>query len=133
MGDTVEGGCFCGSLRYRAGGETLARALCHCRSCRRATGGASVAWITFPEDVVVFTRGEPATYSSSPGVTWMFCRNCGTLVAYRRESRPGEIDLTTASLDEPDGFAPEVEIWTRDKLSWVRLDADLPHRLALSE
>ena len=132
MDKTIEGGCFCGQLRYRASGETLVRAVCHCRSCRRATGGPSVAWATFSRHAVSVT-GEASLYSSSPGVEWIFCGNCGTLVAYRRDSRPDEIDLTAASLDEPDDLPPTIEIWTEDKLSWVRLNDDLPHRLRVTE
>ena len=132
MDETIEGGCFCGRLRYAASGEPLVRAMCHCRSCRRASGGPSVAWATFPRSAVDIA-GEPSLYSSSPGVEWIFCGRCGTLVAYRRDSRPDEIDLTTASLDAPDAFPPVIEIWTEDKLSWVRLNEDLPHRLRVSE
>jgi hypothetical protein len=132
MDNDIEGGCFCGRLRYSAGEEPLVRAICHCRSCRRASGGPSVAWVTFARQAVTIT-GEASRYSSSPGVEWMFCGNCGTLVAYCRDSRAGEIDLTTASLDAPDALAPTIEIWTQDKLSWVRLNDDLPHRLRVEE
>lgn len=132
MDKAVEGGCFCGRLRYRSDGETLVTALCHCRSCRRASGGASVAWVTFPSQAVTLT-GDPSIYASSPGVEWIFCGTCGTLVAYRRDTRPGEIDLTAASLDAPDDFPPAIEIWTEDKISWVRLNDDLPHRLRVTE
>jgi hypothetical protein len=37
------------------------------------------------------------------------------------------LDVTVASLDDPDAFPPEVAIWTEDKLPWVKLD---PSRLA---
>ena len=63
----------------------------------------------------------------------MFCGQCGTLVAYRRDTRPNEIDLTAASLDVPDDLGPTIEIWTEDKISWVRLNDDLPHRLRVTE
>jgi hypothetical protein len=133
MDKTIEGGCFCGRVRYRAAGDPLVRAMCHCRSCRRAAGGPSVAWVTFPREAVSITGSEPALYSSSPGVEWMFCRQCGTLVAYRRDTRPNEIDLTAASLDVPDDLGPTIEIWTEDKIPWVRLNDDLPHRLRVTE
>lgn len=132
MSKAIEGGCFCGRLRFSATAEPLFETLCHCRSCRRASGGASVAWVTFRDEAVAL-RGEPSVYSSSPGVEWLFCGNCGTLMAYRRASRAGEIDLTTISFDEPEAFAPTVEIWTRDKLSWVPLNETLPHRLEVKE
>ncbi len=42
-----EGGCLRGAVRYRVEGEAVARTLCHCVSCHRATGGASVGWAVF--------------------------------------------------------------------------------------
>ena len=36
----LEGGCYCGAVRYVAAGEPVLRAQCHCRACRRISGGA---------------------------------------------------------------------------------------------
>ena len=47
----TEGGCLCGAIRYRVIAEPIARSICHCLSCRRASGAPSVAWAVFrPED-----------------------------------------------------------------------------------
>ena len=106
----VEGGCLCGAIRYRVSGDPVATTLCHCRSCRRATGGTNVAWAVFDHGDFKWLTGYPAAYSSSPGLEWLFCRGCGTLVGYRRSSRPDHMDVTVGSLDEPDRFPPAVEI-----------------------
>lgn len=124
----MEGGCFCGDLRFSVEGEPIARTLCHCRSCRRASGGASVAWAVFPLDTFQALAGEARWYASSSGVEWGSCGRCGSLVLYRRASRPEHIDVTTVSLDEPDAFPPTVEIWTQDKLAWEQLNDALPHK-----
>jgi hypothetical protein len=39
-----QGGCLCNSIGYRLTGVPLAQSLCHCRSCRLASGAPSVAW-----------------------------------------------------------------------------------------
>jgi hypothetical protein len=128
MAESKEGGCLCGAVRYRVTGDPLARTLCHCRSCRRATGGVSVAWAVFPAEDVVVTEGEVTEYSSSPGIYWGFCGACGGLVGYRRDSRPDHRDITTATLDDPDAFPPTVEIWTGEKIGWEMLNDALPHK-----
>ena len=128
MADDATGGCLCGAVRYRASGEALARTLCHCASCRRATGGVSVAWAVFPKDAVTFT-GEVSEYSSSPGIFWRSCARCGSLVGYRRDTRPDHTDITTATLDDPGAFPPTVEIWTGERIAWEQLNPALPHKL----
>lgn len=124
----MQGGCFCGRIRYSAEGAAVARTLCHCRSCRRATGGASVAWAVFAKSNLSVLSGQARWHNSSPGIRWGFCRDCGTLLFYERDSRPVHTDVTTVSLDEPDAFAPTVEIWTQDKLEWEQLNERIPHK-----
>lgn len=123
---TQSGGCLCGAIRYRITGPAQATSLCHCNSCRRATGGPSLAWAIFDEDKVEITQGELAIYSSSPGVERGFCSHCGTSLTYRRANRPGLFDVTTASLDDPEAFPPTKEIWIEEKLSWEAANPALP-------
>jgi hypothetical protein len=122
-----EGGCLCGAVRYRVTGEPTALVLCHCRSCRRAAGAPSLAWAIFRAADFSFTRGEPKKFRSSPGVDRTFCGNCGTSLGYIDADRPEVADVTAASLDEPDRFAPQREIWVGEKIAWETLHPALPH------
>lgn len=128
MSKTAEGGCLCGAVRYRVSGDPVATTLCHCRSCRRASGGTNVAWAVFDNGDFGWLAGEPAAFSSSPGIEWLFCRDCGSLVGYRRSSRPDHMDVTTGTLDDPDLFPPAVEIWLDQRIGWETLDPRLPKR-----
>lgn len=122
----AKGGCLCGAVRYRVSGVPQATSLCHCESCRRATGGPSLAWAIFLEEAFEITRGELAVYASSPGVERGFCARCGTSLTYARANRPGLFDITTASLDDPGAFPPSKEIWVEERLSWVAANPALP-------
>lgn len=115
-----EGGCLCGVMRYRITSAPRANALCHCRSCQRASGAPSVAWTVVISSDFTFTQGTPALFRSSPGVMRTFCDRCGTPLTYQRETETQTIDVTTASLDSPNDFAPACEIWLSDKISWER-------------
>jgi hypothetical protein len=123
---TATGGCLCGAVRYRTSGPASALSLCHCVSCRRAAGAPSLAWAIFPEDKVEITSGAVAEFESTPGVTRGFCARCGTSLTYARANRPGLFDVTTASLDDPEAFAPTKEIWTEERLTWVAPHPTLP-------
>ena len=127
-GERHEGGCLCGAVRYCVSGEPIATTLCHCGSCRRASGGTNVAWAVFDRESFEWLSGEPASYSSSPGIEWLSCARCGSLVGYRRASRPDHMDITTGTLDDPGRFPPQVEIWVGQKIAWETLDPDLAKR-----
>ena len=123
---TLEGGCFCGAVRYRITAAPLTTSICHCRSCRRAAGAQSVAWLVVARSA--FSLSDSArTFRSSPGVERTFCPTCGTSLTYSHDSSRATIDVTTASLDEPERAAPAREIWLEDRLGWEPLDSTLPH------
>jgi hypothetical protein len=113
------GGCLCGAIRYRITAAPRMTSLCHCRSCRLATGAPAVAWVILPGDGLVFDRGEPARFASSPGTWRTFCGRCGTSLTYQRDDCPDSIDIHTATLDDPDRFPPVREIWLEDKIAWM--------------
>ncbi len=103
-------------MRYRIRGPVLSSALCHCRSCRRASGAPTVAWLTLARTDVQLT-GSPVRFESSPGIVRQFCGRCGSPLTYEIVAEP-TIDLTTATLDEPSAFPPTHEVWLEHRLSW---------------
>jgi hypothetical protein len=124
--DLREGGCFCGKVRYRVSGMPQTSAICHCASCRRASGAQSVAWVTFPYRDFSFISGNPVEYHSSTEVIRTFCGVCGTSLTYRHGGDPDSIDVTVASLDDPDEFPPARHIWLEDKVGWETVNDGLP-------
>jgi hypothetical protein len=120
------GGCLCGGVRYELTGEVRNLCYCHCNSCRRASGGLMVAWGTVDRNAFRVMVGALVEYRSSPPVLRGFCAACGGALTYRHEERPGEIDFTLVTLDEPAELAPERHLWVADKLPWVKISDGLP-------
>src|SRR3954466_14002850 len=54
-----EGGCACGSVRYRLTSEPLFTHCCHCLNCQRQTGSAFVVNVLRQADRVELLAGEP--------------------------------------------------------------------------
>ena len=123
---TIEGGCLCGAVRYRASGNAYGITHCHCRTCRRASGAPLVTWAGFDSDKFNFTQGQPVSYASSQNVVRTFCGRCGTALTYRRLDLPDSVDLTLGSMDDPEQLNPQDHTWTESKLSWIRFGDDLP-------
>lgn len=122
---SIEGSCACGAIRYRAVGKPMASMICHCQSCRRSAGSPVVAWLTFSKEAFRFIRGQPSVLQSSASATRTFCAACGTPLTYENTARALEVDVTTCSLDDPEGFPPSYHAWLHDDLSWVRFGDDL--------
>ncbi len=85
-----------------------------------------VAWATFQEVNVRVTDGALKFHESTRGVRRGHCPACGTSITYQSSARPGEIDLTLVSLDNPAEFRPTAHIWTEDKLPWLTPSDGLP-------
>jgi hypothetical protein len=75
----LEGGCYCGAVRYVAEGEPVLRAQCHCRACQHISGGALNLFMLMPAEGFAYTRPDKAD-----GVTREFCAVCGTHMITRR-------------------------------------------------
>ena len=113
-----QGGCLCSAIRFRISGEPVFSSICHCVTCRRASAAPSVAWLTFDRSQVEILSGDPRTYRSSQGVLRQFCGTCGSQISYDCATSPTMIEITTASLDNPNLFPPTMEVWLEHRLSW---------------
>ena len=126
MDGILTGHCLCGALCYDCGPPLYPPTLCHCASCRRASGAHAVGWLTVRAGDLRYTRGAPREIESSPGVVRAFCGRCGSPVSYRTARRPDEIDVTIGTLDAPGRAAPADHIWMADAAPWDRPGDGLP-------
>ena len=124
----LEGGCYCGNLRYVAEGEPMMKAQCHCRECQYITGGSPNMFIAMPIDGFKYTKGTPKQFARSDlprPVTREFCPECGTHVVTRPQ-RPVVV-VKVGSLDNPALFGgPDMAIYTIDKQSFHHIPDGLP-------
>jgi hypothetical protein len=118
---SITGGCYCGDVRFNARSAPIHFANCHCENCRRAVGAQAVAWITVKRADFRYDKGVPTKYQTETGAWRTFCSRCGTSLTYDHDARPDEIDITTASLDSPEAFAPTRDVFPEEKLPWVEL------------
>lgn len=114
-----EGGCHCGAVRYALAKKPSGSMICHCRTCRAITGAPVVAWLSLHAEAFEITRGAPKRYASSDNVVRQSCGRCGTQLTYARADDESEIDVTTASLDDPNAFPPTHHSWLKHDLDWI--------------
>ena len=103
----LQGGCYCGAVRFEAEGDPVMRAQCHCRECQYITGGGPNFFLMMPADGFRYVKGEPKGFTRGDlerPVTREFCPDCGTHLATRPPGRP-TIVVKVGSLDDPiNGF-----------------------------
>ncbi|ETR77916.1 hypothetical protein X566_09800 [Afipia sp. P52-10] len=125
----LEGGCYCGNVRYVAEGDPAMKAQCHCRECQYITGGSPNMFMLMPSSGFRYTKGEPKQFSRSDldnPVTREFCPNCGTHLLTRRPGLPPVI-IKIGTLDDPAQFGePQMAIFTVDKQSFHQIPQGVP-------
>lgn len=120
MPDPTEfsGRCYCGSLRYKAGGPVQLKAQCHCRECQYISGGGPNYFMILPAASFEWTKGTPQTFARSDlenPVTRCFCGTCGTHIL--TELTDGErVVLKVGTLNDPLVYGgPKIAIYTCDE------------------
>ncbi len=125
MSDRMTGGCQCRRVRYAVEVEGDDAYLCHCRMCRHATGGASIAFVSVALAGLAW-ESEPDWYRSSPIAERPFCAACGTPLGFRFVEGATRMDLTLGSFDAPERFRPVHNYATESMLpAWLEC-AHLP-------
>ncbi len=121
------GGCLCGAITFRARGEPLDVASCHCVNCRKMTGAAFATFVVFRPDQFEWTKGDIAAYAATPDYQRGFCRECGSSVAFWRASEADKwIAAWAGSLDQADKLEPRHHIFAKHELPWLHLEDGLP-------
>ena len=119
MNNIIEGGCFCGSVRYSFEPGNYPSANCHCSICRRISGAAFVSWIAVPTSCFNYSIGDPKKLISSSHGARYFCDACGTPLTCVLDEDKKNIYVTICSLDNPGDFEPKEDIYVEDILDWV--------------
>lgn len=125
----LEGGCYCGKLRYQAEGTPMMKAQCHCRECQYISGGAPNLFMLMPAQGFSYTQGEPKQFTRSDldyAVMREFCAECGTHLITRRPGLPAVV-LKIGTLDEPAQFGgPKLAIFTVDRQDFHTIPEEMP-------
>jgi hypothetical protein len=126
---TYTGGCACGRVRYEIREPPRVAFSCYCRACQRYTGSACMSAMLVPARAFTLTRGEPAQYRSKGDsgfeITRCFCGHCGSPVVTRLGRLPDEVGVPAASLDDPSGFKPTMNLFTAFAQPWAPMNPEL--------
>ncbi|WP_282608157.1 GFA family protein [Pelagibius sp. Alg239-R121] len=97
-GNSIEGGCICGAVRYRVSGQLADVIACHCRECRRMSGHYYAATAASQEAFEITETSGLAWFGSSKSSRRGFCRVCGSSLFF--DHGPNEpVGIAAGSID----------------------------------
>ena len=127
--DIHEGGCLCGSIRYKVTGNPQYVGVCHCRYCQLRTGSAFGISVYFDDGQVTVIKGENSMKSykyrteSSRESLLRFCNICGTTLLWSSEWRAGMMGIGGGTFDPPAfWYEIEREVFCRSKAEFIDTD-----------
>jgi len=126
----LEGGCYCGGVRYRATGDPVFKGQCHCRECQYISGGHPNVVMAMPESGFSYTKGAPKQFRRGDlerPVTREFCAECGTHILAKSSALPGALIIKVGTLDDPSAYgSPQMAIFLIDKQSFHHVPEGIP-------
>src|SRR3954468_12538026 len=98
----IEGGCFCGAVRYQIDGALGRATACHCSRCRKAFSGASSAYAEIAAgSSFSWIAGENGLtqHTFTEGWGLAFCRICGSTLCGISDGKVHGVTLGTVDGD----------------------------------
>jgi len=122
--------CACGNVKFEFDTDPPFIAECHCLDCKKASGGEAAIFFAVPESDFTLNSGSPKSFpyiaESGKRLERNFCPDCGArLFTNKLETFPATVFVQLGSLDRPELIAPQLEMFTKRRLQWVK-PLDLP-------
>jgi len=130
--DNLEGGCQCGSIRYRINASPHILYPCHCSDCQKQSSSAfGMSLIVDAAAVELVVGEERLKFRDTSGddgtlKRCVFCPDCGTRLYHAGEDDQ-RISIKTGSLDNGRWLNPVVHIWLASGQPWLGFEPDKYH------
>jgi hypothetical protein len=126
MAESLEGGCACGTVRYRMEGPPIFVHCCHCTSCQTETGSAFALNALIETTRMTLLKGAPEPVmtpsESGRGQQIWRCPSCKVAVwSNYGDARDRIRFVRVGTLDNSAAVTPDIHIYTRSKLPWVNI------------
>jgi hypothetical protein len=125
----LTGSCACGKVRYQLLDAPMRVHCCHCTDCQRHTGSAFVLNAIIETSAIKVLRGDleavPVPRANGPHDIYR-CRKCKTALWSDYGHRPQIRFVRVGTLDNPSFLPPDIHIYTRSKVPWLKLPKGTP-------
>jgi len=98
--------------------------MCHCRNCKRRSGGVASYAFAIPKDQVTISGDSHTTFldkntESSKSMRRTMCSTCGSPVCIIEESSPDTRCIQYGIFADQELPKPKLEVFRRDACRWI--------------
>lgn len=122
---TASGRCLCGGVRYEVRGPLRGIVECHCKTCRRFSGGLWHATAAAREAIAIQDNGSLKWYRSSERVRRGFCGNCGSSLFWDRDGLTF-LGIAAGTLDDPTNLTMMARLFLAHGADYYASTGQLP-------
>jgi hypothetical protein len=122
----LDGGCWCGAVRYRVADDFGYASNCHCSRCRAATGSAFKPFAGIKRDkLTLLTDDDTLLVVGSENLNDTRCASCGSLL-FSVVRAGAYVHVALGSLVDAPSIRPTEHIFVGSKAAWFEITDDLP-------
>jgi hypothetical protein len=125
----LRGGCSCGAVRYELQAAPMRVHCCHCNNCQRQSGSAFAINALIEASKLKILKGKPEAVpvprEAAPHDIHR-CRKCKIAVWSDYGRRKKIFFIRAGTLDDASKVKPDIHIFTRAKLPWIKLPKGVP-------
>ncbi|MGX5202965.1 GFA family protein [Aliikangiella sp. IMCC44632] len=124
---SIQGGCYCGRVKYQVQLPVKWCAHCHCNQCRHIQGAAVVTWFGVNKNQFNYLQGESAVvwFQSSQTAQRAHCIHCATPLFFRGEKWPDEIHITRESTQQDILQKPQIHVFYDRHVNYLEFNDSL--------
>ncbi|KAL2444212.1 hypothetical protein ABEF95_015916 [Exophiala dermatitidis] len=136
------GGCYCGKIRYEIDLDDKDQArtsLCHCRNCKKFTGGPFGITTKIPKSSFKVLEGQDKikTHEADNGggviLHREFCSECGSGLLEYGANAGDNIYIFYGTLDHPSDLPPKGEFFCSKRDPWMPEVPGIFHKQKIKE
>lgn len=122
----ANGSCLCGNVKFTISGTLSEMTHCHCSICRKLHGSLFATYVQATD--LSYTKGQNflQLHESSPGFHRCFCRECGSVLPEKANTKDNVHYVPAGLLDDDPGIRPQSHIFTESKSDAYVIHDDLP-------
>ena len=117
--------CLCGSIKLKTKGKLRHIINCHCFQCMKTHGNYGSYTAILEKNIKFLSKNNLKWFFSSKNAKRGFCSKCGASIFYKKLNSEN-ISISAGMFQNPTKLKTQLNIFTKGKLDYYKLDSRIP-------